>query len=865
MTSFTPRPSQQNILRYDGGRLGIAAVPGAGKTHILSALAAQIIHSGVLQDDQEVLIVTLVNSAVDNFEARIKRFFAERPLQALYKYRVRTLHGLAHDIVREKPASVGLENRFSIIDEREAGFIRRESVNAWLANHSLDEFLDPALDQSKMDWVKRQQLPDLLDSLALAFIRSSKDRLITPESLRTKLDSSPAPLPLAELGYSIYADYQRALAYRGAVDFDDLIRLALTLLENDEEYLARLQYRYPFILEDEAQDSSRTQERILSLLSGSRPESFDRLRTGSASEDEGHVAGDPALRLRSSESTRRSAQRDESDGNWVRVGDPNQAIFETFTTASPELLRAFIQHNPSVDMPESGRSQPSILALANHLIDWVMTAHPISEARTALSVPHIVPVPEDDPQQNPPDDQEAIKFISKKYTPEEELEAVVKSVKGYVDSIWDFPDEDKPTIAILVPRNNRGVDVVNALKQRGIEPIELISSTSETRAAAGSLSYLLGYLADPQSSRKLSKAYEVWRRDWREDMSLRGRSPKQSPDDMSLRGTKQSPDDQGVASQSALATTSNGEEVASTEERRLATTSGDEEIASSQQTLLATTSTVLRKMVDVENFVAPQNADDWLSAIRESESVHVIQELDAFRVVIQRWLSAVTLPIDQLVLTLAQDVFSEASDLALAHKLALVLRSAADDHADWRLPELTAELAVIAKNERRFIGFSSDDSGFDPERHRGRVVVTTMHKAKGLEWDRVYLMSVNNYDFPSAMPNDRFISERWFVRSGLDLTAEALAQLSALGWSRYVPPTNGGTTRPPNDEYDWYEEGAATMRSRLDYVKERLRLFYVGITRAKRELIVTWNSGRQGDATPSLALSELMGWWEGHS
>lgn len=826
MYNFTPRPSQQNILRYNGGRLGIAAVPGAGKTHILSALAAQIIHSGALQDDQEVLIVTLVNSAVDNFEARIKRFF-DNPLQALFKYRVRTLHGLAHDIVREKPASVGLENRFSIIDEREAGFIRRESVNAWLANHSLDEYLDPALDQSKMDWVKRDQLPNLLDSLALAFIRSSKDRLLTPDSLRAKLDASPTPLPLAELGWSIYADYQRALAYRGAVDFDDLIRLALTLLENDEDYLARLQYRYPFILEDEAQDSSLTQERILNLLSGgSRPESFDRLRTGSASEDEGHV-GDPALRLRTSLRPS-SAQRDGDGGNWVRVGDPNQAIFETFTTASPELLRAFIQNNPSVDMPESGRSQPSILALANHLIDWVMTAHPIPEARTALSVPHIVPVPEDDPQQNPPDDPEAIKFISKRYTPDEELEAVVKSVKGYVDSIWDFPDDDKPTIAILVPRNQRGVDVVNALRQRGIEPIELISSTSETRAAAGSLSHLLGYLADPQSARKLSKAYEVWRRDWRiENGGIESR-------ELENRGVES-----GVSENSGF------------EKGDLSTTQ-----------LLNHSSVLLRKMVDVENFVAPQNADDWLSAVGENEAEQVIQELSAFRVVIQRWLSAVTLPIDQLVLTLAQDVFSEASDLALAHKLALVLRSAADDHADWRLPELTAELAVIAKNERRFIGFSSDDSGFDPERHRGRVVVTTMHKAKGLEWDRVYLMSVNNYDFPSGMPNDRFISEKWFVRSGLDLSAEALAQLSALG-SRYVPPTNDGTTRPPSNEYDWYEEGAATMRSRLDYVKERLRLFYVGITRAKRELIVTWNSGRQGDATPSLPLSELMGWWEG--
>ncbi|MCC6298643.1 MAG: ATP-dependent helicase [Anaerolineales bacterium] len=850
--SFTPRPSQQEILQYNGGRLGIAAVPGAGKTHILSALAAQIIQSGSLQDDQEVLVVTLVNSAVDNFEARIKRFF-ENPLQALYKYRVRTLHGLAHDIVREKPASVGLENRFSIIDEREAGFIRRESVNAWLANHSLDEYLDPALDQSKMDWVRRDQLPNLLDSLALAFIRSSKDRLLTPDSLRAKLDAStgsaqaplPAPLPLAELGYSIYADYQRALAYRGAVDFDDLIRLALTLLENDEEYLARLQYRYPFILEDEAQDSSLTQERILSLLSGGRV-----ARSDSGGRTETTTTGlDVASGLDTSREERRDYSTSEVGGNWIRVGDPNQAIFETFTTASPELLRAFIQNNPSVDMPESGRSQQSVINLANHLIDWVMSSHPIPEARKALSPPHIVPVPENDPQQNPPDKPEAIKFITTKYTPEQELEAVVKSVKGYVDSIFDFPDDDKPTIAILVPRNQRGVDVVSELRKRGIEPIELISSTSETRAAAGALSYLLSYLSDPSSAKKLSKAYEVWRRDWR----------------LETEGGRK-------------------------EEERI----GELEDATVRRKLLGDVAALLRKIGDVEDFVAPLTASTGSArrpalipspspegrresespspageglgvreqASPESEAAHVIQELDLFRVNIQRWLSAVTLPIDQLVLTLAQDVFSEASDLALAHKLALVLRKAADDHPDWRLPELTAELAVIAKNERRFIGFSSDDSGFDPERHRGRVVVTTMHKAKGLEWDRVYLMSVNNYDFPSGMPNDRFISEKWFVRSGLDLSAEALAQLSALGWSRYAPPTNGGATRPPNDEYDWYEEGTATQRSRLDYVKERLRLLYVGITRAKRELIVTWNSGRQGDATPSLPLSELTGWWE---
>jgi DNA helicase-2/ATP-dependent DNA helicase PcrA len=109
------------------------------------------------------------------------------------------------------------------------------------------------------------------------------------------------------------------------------------------------------------------------------------------------------------------------------------------------------------------------------------------------------------------------------------------------------------------------------------------------------------------------------------------------------------------------------------------------------------------------------------------------------------------------------------------------------------------------------------------------------------------LMSVNNYDYPSDQPNDHFISEKWFVRDGLSLEAEALAQLAAATSS---------------SEYDYYEEGSATRRSRLDYVRERLRLFYVGITRARKELIITWNTGRKGDATPSLPFAALIGWHE---
>jgi DNA helicase-2/ATP-dependent DNA helicase PcrA len=769
------------VLAYTEGKMGVSAVPGSGKTWTLSYLAAKLVASGLLKDEQEVLIVTLVNAAVHNFSSRVGNFVQAMDLLPNLGYRVRTLHGLAHDIVRERPELAGLSDDFQIIDERAASEILQEAAEDWLRGHphALDDYLDADIEGKKLAWVQREHLPELVSRLATIFVKHAKDFSLTPVQIRGWLAQFGEELPLMTMGLDIYTDYQRALAYRGQVDFDDLIRLALQSLKLDRPFLERLRARWPYILEDEAQDSSRLQEQILECLAG-------------------------------------------EDGNWVRVGDPNQAIYETFTTASPDYLRAFIER-PGVqarELPESGRSTQSIIDLANHLITWTREAHIEPALQDALRPPFIRPTPPDDPQANPSDTLTQVYFSPRRLTPAEEAAEVVKSLVRWL------PQHQDQTVAVLVPRNRRGFAISNALRAKKLEVHEQLRTRKTTRDTAGALGNIVNYLADPASSAKLARVYQVWRRDDREDVTLQPRLKWVSK---TLRQCRNIED--------FLWPRVDRDWLANVE---------------IPEAPWAENATAAVPVILNEAEGSPEDADVLSQSEWHSDLYDIKAHLMTFRDLVQRWQAASLLPIDQLILTLAQDLFERQDQLAIAHKLAVVLRRAADLHPAWRLPELTQELADVARNERKFLGLSDEDIAFDPDAHKGEVVVTTMHQAKGMEWDRVYLMSLNNYDFPSAQPYDHYISERWFIRGHrgfpghLNLEAEILAQLDALR---------------TNPDLFIYDEGQATEGARLDYAAERLRLLYVGITRARKELIVTWNTGRQGEAQPALPFVALQSYW----
>ena len=734
---FKPRPKQRQVLDYLKGKMGVSAVPGSGKTQTLSYLTAKLIKN-YIRDEEEVLVVTLVNSAVENFAGRVADFVRSYGLLPKTGYIVRTLHGLAHDIVREKPSLAGLSEDFQIIDERDGEELIKDVAKGWVENDdsTFGYFIDSGLSFLQKENIKEEQWPGLVSTIATAFIKRAKDLQKTPLYIREKLSSSNKKFPLVEMGLEIYEDYNRALNYRGAVDFDDLISLAYQILKLDEDYLKRLCEKWIFILEDEAQDSSFLQESILRVLS-------------------------------------------KYNGNWVRVGDPNQAIYETFTTANPEYLRSFLREYDVTpcELPDSGRSTKSIIALANYLIYWTKHNHPVKELRDSLTEPFIEPTPEGDPQPNPEDNPEGIQFINKNFTSEGEVRFIGSSL-----SAW-LPENKNSTVAVLVPTNKKGIEIAEELKKRKVNYLELLRSARSTRETAGALTYIIRYLANPVSSGHLSMVYKVWRRDDRDD----------ELSSISL--------EKGVR--------------------------------------------LLRGCRNVEDFLWPRSGKDWLLEEEiENKEPEIYKYFLEFRDILRKWQEMAVLPVDQLILVVSQDLFRDPQELAIAHRLAVVMGQMQTSPLD--LPQMAYELKVIANNERKFIGLTEEDTGFEPEKHKGKVIITTMHRAKGLEWDRVYLMSVNNYSFPSAMYYDSFISEKWFVRNRLNLQAEALAQLETL-------------LLPSREEY---VEGKETKKARFDYGAERLRLLYVGITRAKKELFISWNSGNRGELKPALPFIALQKYWE---
>lgn len=717
MTDLRLRPAQVEILKYRGGKMAVSAVPGSGKTFVLSHLAAQIIAQDLIEVNrgQQVLIVTYLNSSVDTFKARIRSRLQDMGLPPA-GYDVRTLHSLSLEIVRTA-LSGDVANMPDVVDEGRGVDMLGRAVDRWKDDNPelWTRFEPEGGPQMHVRW------RETVERAAREYISTAKNKRYRPEQIWARLQAPPS----TELDWSfmqllngIYERYQAMLLRQNEMDYDDQVWLAVDKLEADFGLAQKLRLRWPFVLEDEAQDSVPLQEELLSLLTG-------------------------------------------DEGNLVRVGDPNQAITSTFTAAHPRFFNAFIDRPDvlTLPLPNSGRCAPRIIGAANALVNWVCDYHPVPEVRLhTFRRQMIEPAPPGDAQPNPSDSESNLVVKLYRHREEEEIPAVVQLAQRYLQK---FPTR---TAAILVPTNAVGFDVAAYLDERDVVYDSLLQGNLREREVAGALQALLSLLAEPLNTRTLKEAY--------------------------------------------AALHELGHPVAA-------------EPAGDRRRVEILLSSIHRP----EAFLFPLTRGDIEAALPANTATdEEIDRLTEFSAFVRALFNLRALPVDDLTLALGDELFARGvdtireGDLAIAYQIAILLANWRDHRPDWRLPDLVVQLKDVAEGRRALNVSSGSDIGFDPK--PGRITLSTQHKAKGMEWDAVFLISVDGYWIPADL--DAYFQGVYDFFGG-DPMAEAEAQLIYLMEGKLGD----------------YPERSPTEAAHIDVISERLRLLYVGVTRAKRFLQIS--------------------------
>lgn len=283
-----PRPDQQPVLDYTNGFMGISAVPGAGKTTILLALIIKLLERGI--NPEKIFVLTYMDSAARNFRERIKN--VRKNSSKLPN--ISTIHGLALRILKENGnfEKLGLSADFEICDDSQRGRILREIAGKLRIEQSLAEEFDRAVSVFKIGGGKF-------------------DVLVTDSKLKKfKM---------------FYDSYVQNLKESNLIDYDDMLTGSVRILKENPDILAHYQNICEYVIEDEAQDSSKVQQELIALLSGKYH-------------------------------------------NVIRCGDVNQSITATFSNADVEGFRKFITEQNNVSMNCSQRCTHDVWALANTLV-----------------------------------------------------------------------------------------------------------------------------------------------------------------------------------------------------------------------------------------------------------------------------------------------------------------------------------------------------------------------------------------------------------------------------------------------------------------------------------------------------------------
>ena len=701
------RSGQREIADWTGGRLAVSAVPGAGKSTGMAVAAAMTIARQALytnsqtssQTNSQLVLVTFTRSAAANLKAKIRERLKLLNLP-MGGFLVTTLHGLAWSITRSYPELSGITDDTTLSTMSQNHRLLRGAVEQWISENSqlygrLIEGMQ--FDGEETERLRRQSVlrTEVLPALAMTVIQEAKKSGLLPDDLAKAGLNCSDDYSVLKVGAGLYGEYQRQLRSRNWIDYDEMILGALRVLQN-EAACAVWRAQVFAVFEDEAQDSSPLQTKLLEIL---------------------------------------ATKPGEDIQNLIRVGDPNQAINSTFTPADPVFFRSFCEQCETegklAQMTQAGRSSTVILDAANYVLNWANATQKKAGKELPFRSQMIEPVPPDDPQ--PDANPEPIGLGVEICRPNDTYESVRKIGDRIMGLMATNPDH---SAAVLVRTNDQSRFVASELRRLfpntpdspGLELFEVGEEERRSHIPAEMLA-LLQFCDRPHSPDLLKAALLI--------LLTHKRIPTQD-----LNAIVTAP----------------------------------------------------------EQFLYPSAIDPELS--------HEAQL--ASRVCRSLLKSRIELPLYQLISFFAYTLDYDQAELATTDKLSERLSQQTQENS---LGELIAILSEVVSSEQfEPVMAESNENRY---MRSGQVTIITMHKAKGLDWDYVFIPFLHE----AMIPGKLYVPRPAEFLGPFTLSEVARAQIRSLVHGNPLP-----------DLFEAWERAEELKQA------EEYRLLYVGMTRAKRLL-----------------------------
>jgi DNA helicase II / ATP-dependent DNA helicase PcrA len=259
------------------GPVMVIAGPGTGKTQILGARIAKIlVETDVLPEN--ILCLTYTDAGVVAMRRRLLGFIGADA----YKTGIYTFHAFCNEVIQEN-LSLFEKSTLDPISELEKIDLFKRLIDGFPKNHPLkryrgDVYFEINNLQSLFSTMKKEGWsPAFINERIDAYINElpQRDEYIAKRAVKEfkkgdvrwdKIEEEKEKMEKLRAAVNEFTRFQQMMRTANRYDFDDMINWVLTSFEENKNLLANYQEKYQYILVDEYQDTSGTQNRLVQLL-----------------------------------------------------------------------------------------------------------------------------------------------------------------------------------------------------------------------------------------------------------------------------------------------------------------------------------------------------------------------------------------------------------------------------------------------------------------------------------------------------------------------------------------------------------------------------------------------------------------------